>query len=918
MSVSPSTPPSPPPSSYIYSTGAAFGNHYTTEEVLQALIRQQTAQHNTKDDNVDRDSPSTLESLASQLKTTSNSNEDSAGKNKSGSNDTNNTFDIEFASRVLAKCGFDYHSFVLPLSDLFRRFTREEYLAHRRKHLLGLAERAGKEALERWGGRLDEITHLFWGTMTGAMDSPTIDIQLAKNLGLSLDVERTNIEGMGCLTGFRLLNLARQVALGDPEARILVVAGDLRSALGNCMPSNPTKADIVAVSLFRDGASAAVVGGYSGNNPSPTASPNSTRPRYEIVTGLSRIIEGTSHLVDYYETNEGAIRLNLDKRLPENVGKVEPDFVSTLLAKGRKVLRNRKHLDENLPTMSNLKDMDILCHTGGPRILKEVANSLGVDSKQNLYSSWEVMKNNGNLSGASNLSVVNHHSMLSQLNSEKGGGGGDATTNPTMRHRTSEWAVCISMGPGVCLEGVLLRDVGYKAAANLPMFRSLEEVSNSIVDAVTTRDARNAGMDTRKVVHIVGGGIAGLTLAAALNPEQYKIRIFEASDQIQEKGYGLAIWPSTMKILRDKLGITELDLRTSKSMAINRKSLKQKLEIRPPREIPDKGFMKRSSLLRRLLSRVEEVHPGCISTDHKCLRVRFGSNEVAATYESNGSTVTYACDLLVGADGVNSVVRKYVSLDLDSRVYGHMTAYRFLVPFPSDELLKQTERTWNMSISDSIHSPCYHISNDNSALNIVVLEYDGKAPSQPRAASMAELRDVVKRSNMQFIMNILDTETIDDLMCYSTFHVDSKPWHQPQAVIIGDAAHAYGPLTAKMANLAINDAHALGTILNVQKGGDLSQGLCEWELAQRPKFEVTRIRTLRHLQLYSPKMRNLSGFLWKHLPNMSARYFGSIFAYDYEIYSQTSEVMDSKVSATCRGILGVKDADPLSALLKMW
>ncbi len=50
----------------------------------------------------------------------------------------------------------------------------------RRTHLVDLAERACVAALERWGGDRRDVTHLLWGTMTGAMDSPTIDIQLAK------------------------------------------------------------------------------------------------------------------------------------------------------------------------------------------------------------------------------------------------------------------------------------------------------------------------------------------------------------------------------------------------------------------------------------------------------------------------------------------------------------------------------------------------------------------------------------------------------------------------------------------------------------------------------------------------------------------------------------------------------------------
>ena len=139
-----------------------------------------------------------------------------------------------------------------------------------------------------------------------------------------------------------------------------------------------------------------------------------------------------------------------------------------------------------------------------------------------------------------------------------------------------------------------------------------------------------------------------------------------------------------MKIIRDELGITGLDLRTSRSMAINRKSMGEKLEIRPLVEIKDKGFMKRSTLLRCILNKVEQIRPGCLMIDHKCLRVRFEDDEVTAIYETKGTIASYSCDLLVGADGVNSTVRKYISLNLDSREYGHMTAYRFLVSTPSE------------------------------------------------------------------------------------------------------------------------------------------------------------------------------------------------------------------------------------------
>ena len=152
------------------------------------------------------------------------------------------------------------------------------------------------------------------------------------------------------------------------------------------MPDNPSRADIVAVSLFRDAASAAVVGGRenicTANNISQEC-----QPCYEIVTGASRIVEGTHHLVEYFETNEGAVRLHLDKKLPDYIGKAESDFVAHLLCKGRAVLRVKNKQENNTVMIpSSMDEMDVLCRTGGPRVLKEVAMSLGV-SRQSMESS---------------------------------------------------------------------------------------------------------------------------------------------------------------------------------------------------------------------------------------------------------------------------------------------------------------------------------------------------------------------------------------------------------------------------------------------------------------------------------------------------------------------------------------------------
>jgi predicted naringenin-chalcone synthase len=294
--------------------------------------------------------------------------------------------DFEFASRVMRACRFKSHSVALPLEDVFRRMSRSEYLARRHTDLLELALRAAGAALVQWGGRRSSITHLFFGTMTGAMQSPSLDIHIAKRLGLDSDVQRMNAEGMGCLTGFRLLNLARQVT-ADASARVLVVTADLRSAVGNSLPERATRADIVSACLFRDGASALVLGGGG-----LAAGEHSY---FEVVCGRSRIVEGTEHLGaraarhpppahprpppwpdgvagDFTEREGGTLQLFLAKELPDAVAAAEPAFVQALLS-------DAARCGAAPPPVAELS---VACHTGGPRVLERVASALGASEAQ--------------------------------------------------------------------------------------------------------------------------------------------------------------------------------------------------------------------------------------------------------------------------------------------------------------------------------------------------------------------------------------------------------------------------------------------------------------------------------------------------------------------------------------------------------
>ena len=175
--------------------------------------------------------------------------------------------------------------------------------------------------------------------------------------------------------------------------------------------------------MFRDAASACVVGSTPRQGETIA---------YEVLAGKSRIIPHTEHLVDYVEKDGGSIRLHLDRKLPDAIEQVEQDFVTSLLEEAQRAKKN-----DNV-VVPPLASFDIACHTGGPKILQKVGLGLGLDDKDHLRASWTVMKAHGNLSGASNMAV------LDEQNKMVGG---------------REWVVCLSMGPGIAIEGLVLRRV---------------------------------------------------------------------------------------------------------------------------------------------------------------------------------------------------------------------------------------------------------------------------------------------------------------------------------------------------------------------------------------------------------------------------------------------------------------------------
>lgn len=60
----------------------------------------------------------------------------------------------------------------------------------------------------------------------------------------------------------------------------------------------------------------------------------------------------------------------------------------------------------------------------------------------------------------------------------------------------------------------------------------------------------------RQTVSIIGGGIAGLALAASLDPARFDVTVNEQRDGLPAVGTSLAVWPAAQRAL-GRLGILD-------------------------------------------------------------------------------------------------------------------------------------------------------------------------------------------------------------------------------------------------------------------------------------------------------------------------------------------------------------------------
>ncbi len=246
---------------------------------------------------------------------------------------------------------------------------------------VALAITAAKRALADWGGKAEDITHIFT-TCTSGWSEPGVAVAVMRELGLPLNCQKAELNFNGCFCGATCLRMARDAIRSGNGKNVLVVAVEVASTHYDLMATDPSS--LVAHSLFADGAAAMIF---------------STEGEWEYQqTGMS-LIPDSEHLLGLFppsSPDHSAYRMTLHRRVGKSLG----DYFEQGLG---------KELLNQIQQLSNTSDKPALAiHPGGPNILDNVGNffyNLGWQNNA-LAPSYDTLQSHGNLGAAAMLFVL--------------------------------------------------------------------------------------------------------------------------------------------------------------------------------------------------------------------------------------------------------------------------------------------------------------------------------------------------------------------------------------------------------------------------------------------------------------------------------------------------------------------------------
>jgi 2-polyprenyl-6-methoxyphenol hydroxylase-like FAD-dependent oxidoreductase len=332
---------------------------------------------------------------------------------------------------------------------------------------------------------------------------------------------------------------------------------------------------------------------------------------------------------------------------------------------------------------------------------------------------------------------------------------------------------------------------------------------------------------THRTALIVGAGIGGLAAGVALRRAGWRVRIVERAVETRALGFALSLAPNAMEALRE-LGLAER--LTAEGCVVGQ------VEIRRADGSVLKRFHVAAELaqaasvfaLRRALhgALLDATEPATLSLGSEAVAFESTGAGVVLTFKDGRSETG---DVLIGADGVGSVIRRLLHPDEPPPRRSGYFGVRGVAYEAADCLGRLSAVAY---LGHGIEAATVRASQDAVYWYVSMLADDlPLMTTDPdtlleRCASLLDdgFRRVIRATRSEDVRldEFLERDPIES-------------WGQGRATLLGDAAHPMRPHTGQGAAQALEDAVALGLALT--SGGDPERSLRAYERVRSARTE---------------------------------------------------------------------------------
>ncbi|MEV5339888.1 FAD-dependent monooxygenase [Streptomyces sp. NPDC052676] len=350
---------------------------------------------------------------------------------------------------------------------------------------------------------------------------------------------------------------------------------------------------------------------------------------------------------------------------------------------------------------------------------------------------------------------------------------------------------------------------------------------------------------------VIGGGIGGLTVAVALHRSGRQVTVLERARSLEPVGAAISLAPNALRAL-DVIGLGDTirdlaawqgdgGLRTPSGRWLSRSSA----AAAQRRFGGPLVLLHRATLIDHLAALLPDgtVRTACEATladpgdARRPARVTTPDGELEA-------------DLVVGADGIDSAVRRTLFPEHPGPVYSGFTTWRVVIPVPGARFA--SHETWGRGRIWGTHP-----LKDGRvyAYAAAVTPAGGRGPDE-RAELLRRYGDWHDP-----IPAVLAAARPEDVLRHDVYHL-AEPlpaYHRGRVALLGDAAHAMPPTLGQGGNQAIEDAIVLALSLAPGSAGTggapIADDLAGYSAARLPRTTAIARQAVRVARLNMTRNR---------------------------------------------------------------